>query len=98
MVGGPGEGATGVAVEPDTLEREGAFYRVRLCGDLTPAWIRSYLSLWAGLAFFSRFDLNVDRREISFPAAAEPESADTSSLLKIVTAMLRLTTRRSRAI
>jgi hypothetical protein len=96
-VGDFSEGTPQVAVEPGTLEREGAFYHVRLRGELTSAWICSYLSLWAGLAFFSRFDLDVDKREISFPATAEPESSDTSSLLKIITAMLRLTTRRSRA-
>jgi len=96
-VGNSAEDEDRIAVEPETLERQGLFYHVRLCGDLTPAWIRSYLSLWAGLAFFSRFDLDVARREITFPATTEPESADTSSLLKIITAMLRLTTRRSRA-
>ena len=96
-MGVSGEDETAVGVEPETLEREGLFYHVRLCGDLTPAWIRSYLALWAGLSFFSRFDLDVARREICFPATTEPESADTSTLLKIITAMLRLTTRRSRA-
>jgi hypothetical protein len=86
-----------VGVEPDTLARQGSLYHVRLSGDLTPAWIRSYLSLWAGLAFFSRFDLDIARHEISFPAPGEPDAVDTASLLQIVNAMLRLTTRRTLA-
>jgi len=96
-VGNSGKASAPVGVDAETLERQGAFYHVRLCGDLTPAWIRSYLSLWAGLAFFSRFDLDVAKREISFPATTDLESMDTSSLLTIITAMLQLTTRRSRA-
>ncbi len=97
MVGSSREVQSLIGVRPETLARDGSVYHVRLAGDLTPAWIRSYLSMWAGLAFFSRFDLDVEKREISFPASESAQSADTSGLLQIVAAMLRLTTRRAGA-
>ncbi len=98
MVGSSGEARPSVGVRPETLARDGSLYHVRLAGELTPDWIRSYVALWAGLVFFSRFDLDVANREISFPAPGDPQSADTSGLLQIVSAMLRLTTRQTKAI
>ncbi len=84
---------SGVGLDPVTLGKEGSAYHVRLEGDLSPAWIRSYLSLWAGLAFFSRFDLDVEKREISFRAPDDAGPSDAASLLEIIRAMLRLTSR-----
>ena len=50
-----------VALDPDSITPDGAGYRARLTGNLDASWIRTYLTLWTGSNFFSRFHLEILR-------------------------------------
>ena len=86
--------AADIRVDATSLVRVGSGYRVRLVGYLRPVWIRSYLALWPGLKFFSRFHLDVATQQVSF-SSDELAASDTAAVLEILAAMVRLTNRRT---
>ena len=85
------KGALTVALDPTSIAEEGAGYRVRLTGPFDASWIRAYFTLWTGLTFFSRFDLDVASRTAWFPLPEADAHNEVASMLQILDAMLRVT-------
>ena len=82
-----------VALDPLSLTPDGTGYRARLTGDLDASWIRSYLALWTGSSFFSRFHLDVANESIWFPAPGGDGDKDLALYLEIAGAILQVTSR-----
>ena len=71
-----------VALDPGSITPDGAGYRARLTGNLDASWIRTYLTLWTGSSFFSRFHLDVESRSVSFPAPEGERENDVALFLR----------------
>jgi len=84
-----------VALDPGSITPDGAGYRARLTGNLDASWIRTYLTLWTGSSFFSRFHLDVESRLVSFPAPEGERENDVALFLEIAGAILQVTSRFS---
>jgi hypothetical protein len=84
-----------VAVDAKSIAAEGSGYRVRLTGPFDAGWIRAYVSAWTGSTFFSRFDLDVEKQTAWFSLEEQDSEKDVASILHVLDAMLRLTSRRA---
>jgi hypothetical protein len=82
-----------VTLDPASITPDGAGYRARLTGNLDASWIRTYLTLWTGSSFFSRFHLDVESRSVSFPAPERDGENNAALFLEIAGAMLQVTSR-----
>jgi hypothetical protein len=85
------KGALSVALDPTSIAEEGAGYRVHLTGPFDASWIRAYFTLWTGLTFFSRFDLDVASRTAWFPLPEADARHEVGSMLQILDGMLKVT-------
>ena len=89
------KGALSVALDPTSIAEEGEGFRVSLTGPFDASWIRAYFTLWTGLTFFSRFDLDVASRTAWFPLPEADARHEVASMLQILDAMLRVTSHRA---
>ncbi len=89
----------GITVDLGTFKawesEAGPEYSVELSGPIDNHWVRTYCALWMGSSFFSRFLLNLNRQLVIVTATESERAEDVLSLMDILDAMVRMTSRRA---